>query len=58
MKSASEDMTIKIWDVETKKRVETLSGHDGGVTCVIQMRNRNYVSSDFKGIIKTWNMNL
>ena len=53
--SASDDKTIKIWDADTRKCVETLRRHDIGVICVIQMRYGNYVSSDRKGIIKLWN---
>jgi len=33
--SGSDDMNIKLWDVDTRKCVKTLRGHDGGVLFVI-----------------------
>jgi WD40 repeat protein len=32
--SASEDKTVRIWEVATGKEVRRLSGHEGGVRCV------------------------
>ena len=63
--SASDDGTIKMWNVNTRRCIHTLIGYYGGVLCVIQnfhfefefqIKNGNLVSSDSKWIIKLWNM--
>ncbi len=47
---------LKYGLVETSECIHVLNGHTYSVACVKQTKNRNYVSSDNKGVIKIWDM--
>jgi WD40 repeat protein len=52
--SASEDNTIKIWDLNTSQAIQTLTGHTGYAFSITELRNGNLVSASDDGTIKIW----
>ena len=53
--SGSWDKTIKIWDVETGREMQTLAGHDHPVYSVaFDSRGRWLASGSEDGTIKLW----
>ncbi|KAI7868419.1 WD40-repeat-containing domain protein, partial [Spinellus fusiger] len=52
--SASEDATLRVWDIATGTCLATLKGHVMGVTCVLIHNNLIY-SGGHDGRIKVWN---
>ena len=55
--SGSEDETIKIWDVRTRKLLRTLSGHSGHVWSIaISPSGQTLASSSGDKTIKIWNL--
>jgi len=53
--SASEDYTIKIWDLESAKCLRTLSGHLGWVNCIAVLKNGLIASGSHDHTIRIWN---
>ncbi len=54
--SASEDRTLKLWDVHTGALRFTLEGHTTPVTsCAITPRGNRIISASSDGTIKVWN---
>ena len=53
--SASDDRTLKVWDVATGKCVATLEGHSGGVRSVAMFPDgRRVVSGSTDNALKFW----
>ena len=53
--SGSKDMTVRLWDVERRKKRYTLKGHTGWVTAVAFSKDGNTVASgDTEGILRLW----
>lgn len=52
--SASDDHTVKIWDMETGVEIRTLKGHSDGVTSVAFSHDSKLVASASYGDIKIW----
>ena len=53
--SASEDRTIKIWDLETYQEIRTLEGHKDDVRSVaVSDDKKHIISGDFRGIVRLW----
>lgn len=51
--SASDDKTIKVWSLETGKRLVTLKNHTDGVTC-LQFNDYVIVSGSYDKTVKLW----
>jgi F-box/WD-40 domain protein 7 len=49
--TASDDKTVKVWDLRTGERLHTLKTHSDGVTCV-QFSDTKLVSGSFDKTIK------
>ena len=54
--SASQDKTIKIWNLETCTCIKTLYGHTSGVTCIRLYQYNLLISSSGDQLIKIWNL--
>ena len=58
--SASEDKTLKVWDLETGHELASLTGHDAGINGVALRSGRKYgqlaVSASDDGTLKVWNL--
>ena len=55
--SASNDLTLKVWDLRTGKDLLTLEGHTGFVTAVaVTADGRQAVSASFNGTLKVWDL--
>lgn len=54
--SASEDSTIKIWDVSTGQCLQTLQGHEAGVSHVVFSHNNRQLVSISQEIVKLWDV--
>ena len=54
--SASDDNTIKIWNLKEKKVLATLEGHTGGVNSLIKLDENTIVSASDDNTIKIWNL--
>jgi WD40 repeat protein len=55
--SASDDHTLKIWDLQTGQTVRTLTGHSGHVRMVKVVTNKDQaVSGAEDGLIKVWDL--
>ena len=53
--SASEDCTIKIWDLETYQEIRTLEGHKRVVNSVaVSDDKKHIISGDEGGIVRLW----
>ena len=52
--SGSDDKTIKIWNIETRACIQTLTGHTRSVTDLLELKNGNIVSGSEDGTIKIW----
>ena len=52
--SGSDDKTIKIWDLNTKICIATLSGHDSLVWALCQLQDGRLISSSYDGTLKIW----
>ena len=53
--SGGDDKTVKIWDIETTKKIEELTGHENGVTC-LAFANQELFSGSFDHYIICWDM--
>ena len=47
----AEDNSVLIWDVESGKLLDRLSGHDAGITCIAFANNDMYTGSYDHNII-------
>jgi len=55
--SASEDRTLKIWDIESGREIRTLEGHTSGVNAVsVFADGRRAVSASDDGTLKVWDI--
>jgi hypothetical protein len=55
--SASEDRTLKVWDLETGLKLATLEGHAGAVTaCAITSDGRYVVSASDDRTLRVWDI--
>ncbi|HEX5751249.1 MAG TPA: SIR2 family protein [Archangium sp.] len=55
--SASDDKTLKVWDVETGQELATLRGHEGWVMgCVVTPDGRRVVSASEDKTLKVWDV--
>ena len=54
--SASQDNTIKVWDLKTGECLKTLNEHERWVTCILTISNNQLVSSSNDKTIKIWDL--
>jgi len=55
--SASQDRTLKVWDLESGRALVTLEGHAGGVTaCAVTPDGRRVVSASYDQTLKVWDL--
>ncbi len=55
--SASDDNTLKVWDMETGDEIRTLKGHTGWVLAVsVTPDGRRAISASFDKTLKVWDM--
>jgi len=55
--SASYDRTLKIWGLDARRVLGTLSGHTGGVTaCAVTPDGRRVISGSTDGTLKAWDL--
>jgi WD40 repeat protein len=55
--SASEDKTLRIWDLEAKKEIGTLIGHEGWVTAVAVLPDgHRVISASADHTLKMWDV--
>ena len=54
--SCSDDMTIKIWDVNTGECKTTLNGHLDWVYCILLLSDNTLASGSEDGSIKIWDL--
>jgi hypothetical protein len=55
--SASEDSTLKVWDLETGRPLATLEGHARGVTaCAVTPDGQRVVSASLDSTLKVWDL--
>ncbi len=52
--SGSSDESIKIWDLNTKKCLNTLKGHEDGVKCLLKLSETQFASGSDDKSIKIW----
>ena len=53
--SGGDDRSVIIWDIATQKTLETLTGHENGVTCIGFANNDMYTGS-FDHFINCWDL--
>ncbi len=53
--SASEDRTIRIWDLVSGKCSKVLRGHKEGVFCLLYVEGKMIASGSKDDTIRTWN---
>ena len=57
MISASEDETLKVWELASGRAVATLQGHTGSVTaCAVTPDGRHVVSASDDRTLKVWDL--
>ncbi len=55
--SASGDGTLKVWELQTGRELQTFSGHAGGVTAVVVMPDgQRAISASNDGTLKVWEL--
>ncbi|MEO0970427.1 MAG: hypothetical protein AAFX80_19400, partial [Cyanobacteria bacterium J06639_18] len=57
--SASDDRTIKLWNVDTRKEITTLTGHkDGFISIAFSPDGKSLASGSHDNTIKLWSLDL
>ncbi len=56
--SASQDGSLRLWDIATGNCLSVLNGHDGEVRTVSYLSDRHCLSAGADGKIKLWDLNL
>jgi len=55
--SASNDQTLKVWELTSGRAIATLAGHTAGVTaCAVTPDGRRVVSASFDNTLKVWEL--
>ena len=55
--SASEDQTLKVWDLDSGRELRTLTGHTGSVTAVaVTPDGQRAVSASGDETLKVWDL--
>jgi len=55
--SAFDDATVRLWDVESGACLQTLTGHNGSVTCVAYSPTSDqFISGSADGVVQLWNV--
>jgi WD40 repeat protein len=54
--SASNDTTLKVWNVKTFQCIKTLEGHKGSISSVLVLSDENIVSCSTNNEIKFWSI--
>ena len=55
--SASEDRTLRLWDLETGRTLATLEGHSGRVTaCAVLPDGRRALSASLDRTLRLWDL--
>ena len=55
--SASDDETIKIWNLETGECLKTLNDHTESVKSILIIPNNKFISGSADATIKIWDLN-
>lgn len=55
--SAGQDKTIKLWDIENKKPVCSLSGHKSMIWCIGEVEGGKLISGSSDNTLKIWDLN-
>jgi WD40 repeat protein len=57
--TASEDKTVKLWDVASGRELKSLSGHQSYVTSVsFSLDGKMLATASFDKTVKLWNLDL
>jgi WD40 repeat protein len=57
--SASNDRTLKVWDLDGSRALAVLSGHAARVTaCTVRHDSRRVVSASHDGTLKVWDLDV
>ncbi len=54
--SASDDNTLKVWDLDKKIKIMTLEDHTGPITCVAELPDQRIISGSRDHTLKIWNL--
>jgi transcription initiation factor TFIID subunit 5 len=53
--TASEDKTVRLWDIDTKRVLQVYQGHESGVTRAIYLSNgRSFLTASRDGTAAVW----
>jgi len=55
--TCGDDGIIKVWDISTMKQLYSLTGHTGGITKSISLRDGNVATGGEDGTIRIWDIN-
>ena len=54
--SGSDDLKIKLWDIEKSKLLTTLDGHDSLISSIAYIDDKSFISVGLDGIVKIWDV--